>query len=38
MWGTFVLDSYRWDQRRELPASIEEIASGTTQPRCLSKG
>jgi hypothetical protein len=27
MWGTFVLDSYRWDQRRDMQAAIEEIAS-----------
>jgi hypothetical protein len=27
MWGTFILDSYRWERRRELQQAIEEIAS-----------
>jgi len=27
MWGTFILDAYRWDERRELGDALEGIAS-----------
>jgi hypothetical protein len=27
MWGTFVLDAYRWEDRKQMAAAIEDIAS-----------